>query len=114
DYCGKWLLYERLLASLLRKVGYPYPYQRSHYIAASAQALYGQERSLSDVLASSTDPNMARRLIVALTKGVGPKQASLFLRNTRSHKVAILDAHVLRYLALTEVISWSTVRRLPT
>src|SRR5712691_2286879 len=47
------------------------------------------------------DAHRVREKLVADADGIGPKQASLFLRNIGfSVDIAILDVHVLRYMAM--------------
>ena len=66
---------------------------------------------------AARDRRGARRLLVAEVSGLGPKQASLFLRNIGYAKyVAVLDVHVLTYMnwvGLTNapIKSVTTVRR---
>ncbi len=47
-----------------------------------------------------------RKFIVKNIKGIGPKQASHFLRNIGySNQIAVLDVHILRYMCIQGVIS---------
>jgi N-glycosylase/DNA lyase len=51
------------------------------------------------------DPSSARAFLVREVAGLGPKQASLFLRNVgRANDMAILDRHVLKYMQLIGLI----------
>lgn len=52
------------------------------------------------------DPRYLRESLVADIPGLGPKQASMFLRNIgRSYDLAILDAHVLRFMEMQGFLS---------
>lgn len=56
--------------------------------------------SLSKMV-GSTDSTSIREYMVHHLAGIGPKQASMFLRNVGiSYDLAILDRHVLRYMGL--------------
>ncbi len=89
----------------LRCAGYRFPALRSRHIAASATAIYGESKTLHDILASYPDPVKARRGLVDLCPGVGAKQASLFLRNVGYHDLAVLDRHVLTYLRHRQLVT---------
>jgi N-glycosylase/DNA lyase len=82
----------------LRLAGYRFPVLRSRQIARSAAAIYGVSSDLQGVLRRYDDPMAARRGLVELCPGLGPKQASLFLRNVGYHDLAVLDRHILTYL----------------
>nr|WP_207768743.1 hypothetical protein [Pelagivirga sediminicola] len=57
--------------------------------------------SLSELLEEFTTAEDARKWLVDNAPGLGPKQASMFLRNVGlSYDLAILDRHVLEYMEL--------------
>jgi N-glycosylase/DNA lyase len=77
---------------------YRFPASRSRQLALSWRAIH-EQGGLSNLLAKTQDIQEARRWFVAHAPGLGPKQASMFLRNSgTSYKLAILDRHVLRYM----------------
>ena len=79
--------------------GYPFYRIRANQIRRSAERLYTSRGSILKLLNSASDVRSARRVLVAEVAGLGPKQASLFLRNIGYAKhIAILDVHVLAYL----------------
>ena len=81
---------------------YPFPRVRAKHIGRTMQLIYGRGNSLHMVLAESDNEKQARKSLINNTVGIGPKQASLFLRNIGfAHTLAILDTHVLRYMAWT-------------
>ena len=100
--------------------GYPFYRTRAKQIRHAAEHLYGTGGSIRGVLNAARDGRGARRLLAAEVSGLGPKQASLFLRNIGYAKhVAVLDVHVLTYMnwvGLTDapIKSVSTVREYET
>lgn len=84
---------------------YRYPQLRAAHISRTAASIYGRGHSLASLLRASHDDYAARSTLVATTVGIGPKQASLFLRNIGyTDSLAILDTHVLNYLSLVGVV----------
>ena len=80
--------------------GYPFYRVRANQIRRAAERLYGSRGSIRDFLDRANDVRDARRLLASEVSGLGPKQASLFLRNIGYAKhVAILDVHVLTYMS---------------
>jgi N-glycosylase/DNA lyase len=96
---------------------YPFSRRRANQIRSSAERFYGSSETVRSFLEDSHDIRDARRRLAVEVSGLGPKQASLFLRNIGyAANVAILDTHVLTYMSwvgLTEapIRSVSTVRR---
>jgi len=94
---------------------YPFPRLRATQIRQSAENLYGRGSTLRRVLEEATDVRQARQRLVAEISGIGPKQASLFLRNIGyANELAVLDVHVLTYMTWVGLIPKSirTVRTL--
>jgi len=97
--------------------GYPFYRVRAKQIRRAAERLYGSRGSIREIVDSVNDVRHARRLLASEIPGLGPKQASLFLRNVGYAKhVAVLDVHVLTYMSwvgLTKerLKSVSTVRK---
>lgn len=84
-----------------RTVHYPFPKSRANYISRTVRALYFEGGSLEERLRTSATPQEARRWLIGQSVGIGPKQASLFLRNVGfTNELAILDSHVLRFMYL--------------
>lgn len=91
-------------AGLGRK--YRYYRVRANHIYRTAELIYGAKNSLKNILTALDDPMTTRSKIIATTVGIGPKQASLFLRNIKyTDDLAILDSHVLHYMILHNFIS---------
>jgi N-glycosylase/DNA lyase len=96
---------------------YPFPRLRAKQIRAAAQTLYAQSGTIHELLDDVRDLREVRRHLASEVAGLGPKQASLFLRNIGyAAHVAVLDVHVLTYmnwigLTTTPVKSVPTVRQ---
>ncbi len=96
---------------------YPFFQVRANQIRRAAERLYESGDTLHSFLEGSRDIRDARRRLALEVSGLGPKQASLFLRNIGyGAHVAVLDIHVLTYMSwvgLTEapMRSISTVRK---
>ena len=94
---------------------YPFFRVRANQIRRAAERLYSNKESLRKFLEG--DIRDTRRRLASEVSGLGPKQASLFLRNIGyTTHVAVLDIHVLTYmrwvgLIETPVKSISTVRK---
>jgi N-glycosylase/DNA lyase len=60
---------------------------------------------LSELLAGFSHPSEARAWLVRNAPGIGPKQASMFLRNCgASYDLAILDRHVMWYMSMVRLL----------
>jgi len=78
---------------------YPFFRIRANQIRRAAERLYGECGSIREFLYDIRDVREARRRLVSEVAGLGPKQASLFLRNIGyAAHVAVLDVHVLTYM----------------
>ncbi len=70
-------------------------------LASTIHEIYGTGYTLRGILLSSDSAQDARKELIKYVWGFGPKQASLFLRRIGfCHDLAVLDVHVLNYLAL--------------
>jgi len=78
---------------------YPFPSIRAGQIGTAAQTIYSRSGTIKSILEKAQDERDARRHLAREVSGLGPKQASLFLRNVGfATQVAVLDAHVLTYM----------------
>jgi len=78
---------------------YRFPKARGNAIANTAAEFYANGGSIMSWLASFREPLAARRHLVEKAKGIGPKQASMVLRNLGfTNELAILDSHLLRFM----------------
>jgi N-glycosylase/DNA lyase len=83
---------------------YRFPNTRASQIASGFCAVRQQSGSLAELLGRYPDVRCARSWLVANVPGLGPKQASMFLRNaTGAYDLAVLDRHVLHYMRTIEL-----------
>jgi N-glycosylase/DNA lyase len=105
-------VYEKALYEILRQPlhnpGWPptgrryrFAKTKANHVSRTIWAIYSDGGSLQGILRSCKTATEARRSIIEVGVGVGPKQASLFLRNIGfSEELAILDTHLLRFMSL--------------
>ncbi len=106
-------LYEEILEVLLaplhicgRARRYRFPNLRARQLEQTRQALGKITGGLGTLIDNAIEPLDARRRLVREVVGLGPKQASMFLRNIgRSYDLAVFDSHVLRFGRATGVLS---------
>lgn len=85
------------------KFCYRFPKIRAHQLTKARNTLAGQ--SLSQWLCITSDPKCMRQKLVINISGLGPKQASMFLRNIgKSYDLAILDTHVIRFMNMKNLL----------
>lgn len=85
---------------------YRFPSVRAVQLERIRTSVLDSAESLSALLAGFATANQARRWLVDNAHGLGPKQASMFLRNVAlSYDLAIIDRHVLDYMSLTGLTS---------
>lgn len=95
-------------------IGYPFYRVRANQIRRAAEHLYNSRGSIGELLNSASDARSARHLLTSEVVGLGPKQASLFLRNIGYAKcIAVLDVHVLTYLSWVGLVE-SSLKSVPT
>jgi N-glycosylase/DNA lyase len=93
---------------------YPFYRVRANQIRRAAERLYGRRDTLRSFLEDSDDIRDARRRLAFEVPGLGPKQASLFLRNTGyATHIAVLDIHVLTYMRWVGLIE-APIKAVPT
>ena len=107
------------IPSLLTKTGslkYRYPKTKANYIRRTGESIYLTSSSIRRIIAPCVDERIARTRIMSVAVGIGPKQASLFLRNIGYAKnLAILDTHILKYMTFIGLVpqTLKTVSYLP-
>src|ERR1700733_9293108 len=75
---------------------YRFPVAKSAQLAAAKSNIASCFGSLTETLTHYTDVEDTRQWLVQHAPGLGPKQASMFLRNLGvSDEMAILDRHIL-------------------
>lgn len=84
---------------------YPFYNQKANYIASTAKSIYGEGKTIKQIIKSCNNRLEVRNEIIKVTKGFGPKQASLYLRNIGYHdQYAIFDTHILKFLFLIGIL----------
>jgi N-glycosylase/DNA lyase len=79
---------------------YRFPVVRARQLAATHAAVSKKACSLRALINGFLNAKEARAWFVGYAPGIGPKQASMFLRNAGvSYDLAILDRHVLNYMS---------------
>lgn len=87
---------------------YRYPNIRASYIFKSYYNITREFGSLRRLLSGGCSPSEIRRAIVRKCPGIGPKQASHFLKNVGySDELAVLDRHIVKYMELAKSASVS-------
>lgn len=81
-----------------RERRYPFPHVRGASLASAASIVYGRGRCLTDHVSALGSVAAQRAWLANNVPGIGPKQASMWLRNALGiADVAVIDAHLLRY-----------------
>ncbi|WP_425304769.1 DNA lyase [Bradyrhizobium canariense] len=82
-----------------RKRRYRFPNSKARQLSLTRSAILKRFGTLSAALSELDDTETARRWFVENAPGLGPKQASMFLRSCRAaYDLAIIDRHVLEYM----------------
>lgn len=82
-----------------KRRAYRFPVARARQLAAAHSAVMDTRGSLGELIHNFESATEARNWFVKHVPGIGPKQASMFLRNAGvSYELAILDRHVLNYM----------------
>lgn len=78
---------------------YRFPVARANQLAQAWSAVMDSGGALGRVMDGVGDAEKVREWLVRNIPGLGPKQASMFLRNVgASYDLAVLDRHVLNYM----------------
>jgi N-glycosylase/DNA lyase len=97
---GLLSLPEKRLAKRLRALGHRFPNIRARYIVEARK----HKDHLKTIIASFNDERKLRDWLIEEIKGIGPKEASHFLRNIGYTDFAILDFHIINVLARHRLI----------
>lgn len=84
---------EKELAQIIHKHGHRFHNTKAHYIVEARRY-----KNIKDILLPMST-YQAREFLVKHVKGLGCKEASHFLRNVGYHDVAIIDRHIVKFLA---------------
>ncbi|MCK5602274.1 hypothetical protein KAR91_10405 [Candidatus Pacearchaeota archaeon] len=87
---------------------YRYPIIRARHICQTTLSVYNSGNSLKLMLHRARDEKSVRNTIMKYCKGIGPKQASLFLRNIGfGTNLAIIDTHIFNFMKHKNLITES-------
>ncbi|MDE2664212.1 MAG: hypothetical protein OXI39_14595 [Gemmatimonadota bacterium] len=94
--------------------GYRFFRRTAGHIRGAAERVYDDGGSIRGLLGDGDGEDDVRRTFAAEIPGIGPKQASLYLRTIGfARRLAVLDVHVLTYLHWIGIIE-SGVRTINT
>jgi N-glycosylase/DNA lyase len=85
---------EEELTQRLRALGHRFPSARARYIVEARK----HKDSLKATIASFSNGQKLREWLIEEVKGLGPKEASHFLRNIGYTEFAIVDFHIVDVL----------------
>lgn len=92
DYKSNEHTYSRRLRFFVKK---------AEYIIATIENIYLNDLTIKEILRQEECIQETRKNIINYSYGLGPKQASMFLRNIGYHtEFAVLDKHVIDYMKL--------------
>lgn len=82
--------------------------KKSQYITNTIENIYLNDMTIREILRQEDGIHETRKNIIKYSCGLGPKQASMFLRNIGYHsEFAVLDKHVIDYMRLIGLASVS-------
>ena len=88
-----------------RPCRYRFPRTKSDQIAKTWAAIKAESQTLREFLAEFNDVVALREWMVRHAPGLGPKQSSMFLRNSGlTLDLAVLDRHVIRYMEAIDLL----------
>lgn len=82
--------------------------KKAQYIIGTIENIYLNDLTIREILRQEECIQETRKNIISYSYGLGPKQASMFLRNIGYHsEFAVLDKHVIDYMKLMGLTSVS-------
>ncbi len=99
---------ERVVCSVLAQqpLAHPRPRQMAHWLTGGLRSLLCGSVSIRARLRAAADPRETRSWLTRECLGLGPKQASLFLRKAGvAEDLAVLDGHVIRFMQVLGLVS---------
>ena len=81
---------------------YRYPKKGADHIWRSLSRIYNEFGSIRTLISFYPDPASLRRALIEICPGIGPKQASHYLKNIGlTNNMAVLDRHIMKYLEIS-------------
>lgn len=75
--------------------------KKAQYIISTIENIYSNDLTIKKILLMGNCTNETRKTIISYSSGLGPKQASMFLRNIGYYtEYAVLDKHIIDYMRL--------------
>lgn len=91
-----------------RRIVYRFYNSKARQLARTWQAIQAAG-GIRNLIYCNKDPSQIRDWFVVNAPGMGPKQSSMFIRNSGvSYDLAILDRHVLNYMSIIGLIDGNT------
>jgi N-glycosylase/DNA lyase len=85
--------------------------KKGQYIIDTIKNIYLNDLTIKEILKHENCIQETRKNIISYSCGLGPKQASMFLRNIGYHsEFAVLDKHVIDYMRLMGLTTASEAR----
>lgn len=91
----------------LKDFGYRFPRKRAEYIVLARR----WRKELKENVMKFEDISEARDWLIKNIKGLGPKEASHFLRNVGYFDIAVVDRHVFRTLCEHDLVLSTTLTK---
>lgn len=80
--------------------------KKGEYIIKTIENIYLKNKTITEILYQDNCVEKTRKAIIEYSYGIGPKQASMFLRNIGYHyDFAILDKHIIDYMRIMGINS---------
>lgn len=81
---------------------YRYPKRGASLVYRSLSRIYSEFLDIRNLVAFYPEPASLRRALIEICPGIGPKQASHYLKNIGlTNNMAILDRHIMKYLEIS-------------
>jgi len=78
--------------------------RKTDYVLSTIENIYLNDLTLGKILDACDTPDKTRRLLIRYACGIGPKQASMFLRNVGFYSdFAVLDKHVIEFMRMMAI-----------
>lgn len=88
---------------------YRYPVRGADHILRAFSNIYTKYSCFKDLIESHNESDVLRRQLINICPGIGPKQASHYLKNVgHTCNVAILDRHIIKYMEMSSGVHISS------
>ena len=102
---------KNLQCDLPNAVSHRFPQSTSYRMSKARNFLL--QKPLTEMLSMFSDTKILRRFLIENISGIGPKQASMFIRNSCiCDDIAVLDTHTIKFINLSGIHNCSTITSL--